>query len=256
MGGTFQVALVVQNPPADARVLRDMGLIPGSGGSPGGGHGNHSSILAWRIAWTEEPRGLQLIGLQRVGQLKRFSTVEGEGIQFSSSDSLQMARHFLQPTSFLHSHSSPLPSLPLFFPTAPKPNLFLFLPNFQSKSCPSGFSYGSLDVAGGRGMEWGERPIRVRLGYLQGKLDFHIAKADLFLTHPLFTIVLQSKMKPLSLFWHLLRCFPRPFLVICTLVYFKPEKWQEVRGERTEPCYVYITLIITEIKFIRILIIC
>ena len=26
----------------------------------------HSSILAWRIPWTEEPRGLQSIGLQRV----------------------------------------------------------------------------------------------------------------------------------------------------------------------------------------------
>ena len=26
------------------------------------------SILAWRIPWTEEPGGLQSIGLQRVGQ--------------------------------------------------------------------------------------------------------------------------------------------------------------------------------------------
>ena len=26
----------------------------------------HSSILAWRILWTEEPDGLQSIGLQRV----------------------------------------------------------------------------------------------------------------------------------------------------------------------------------------------
>ena len=28
----------------------------------------HSSILAWRIPWTEEPAGLQSIGLQRVRQ--------------------------------------------------------------------------------------------------------------------------------------------------------------------------------------------
>ena len=28
----------------------------------------HSSILAWRIPWTEEPGGLQSTGLQRVGQ--------------------------------------------------------------------------------------------------------------------------------------------------------------------------------------------
>ena len=27
----------------------------------------HSSILAWRIAWTEEPGGLQSMELQRVG---------------------------------------------------------------------------------------------------------------------------------------------------------------------------------------------
>ena len=27
----------------------------------------HSSILAWRILWTEEPGGLQFMGLQRVG---------------------------------------------------------------------------------------------------------------------------------------------------------------------------------------------
>ena len=28
----------------------------------------HSSILAWRIPWTEEPGGLPSMGLQRVGQ--------------------------------------------------------------------------------------------------------------------------------------------------------------------------------------------
>ena len=27
----------------------------------------HSSILAWKIPWTEEPDGLQSMGLQRVG---------------------------------------------------------------------------------------------------------------------------------------------------------------------------------------------
>ena len=31
------------------------------------GRATHSSILAWRILWTEEPGGLQSIGLQRVG---------------------------------------------------------------------------------------------------------------------------------------------------------------------------------------------
>jgi len=27
----------------------------------------HSSILAWKISWTEEPGGLQFMGSQRVG---------------------------------------------------------------------------------------------------------------------------------------------------------------------------------------------
>ena len=27
----------------------------------------HSSILAWRLSWMEEPGGLQSMGLQRVG---------------------------------------------------------------------------------------------------------------------------------------------------------------------------------------------
>ena len=27
----------------------------------------HSSILAWRVSWTEKPGGLQSMGLQRVG---------------------------------------------------------------------------------------------------------------------------------------------------------------------------------------------
>ena len=31
------------------------------------GRVTHSSILAWRILWTEEPGGLQSMGLGRVG---------------------------------------------------------------------------------------------------------------------------------------------------------------------------------------------
>ena len=36
----FQVALVVKKLPTNAGDVRDAGLIPGSGRSPGGGHGN------------------------------------------------------------------------------------------------------------------------------------------------------------------------------------------------------------------------
>ena len=36
----FQVVLVEKNPGANAGDIRDTGVIPGSGGSPGGRHGN------------------------------------------------------------------------------------------------------------------------------------------------------------------------------------------------------------------------
>ena len=40
MEKTSQVALVVKNSPANAGDIREKGLIPGWGRSPGGGHGN------------------------------------------------------------------------------------------------------------------------------------------------------------------------------------------------------------------------
>ena len=95
MGQASLVVQMVKNLPASAG---DPGLIPGSGRSPGGGHGEplqyswaplvpqilnnppemletwvqslgwedlleegmatHSSLLAWRIPWTEEPGGV------------------------------------------------------------------------------------------------------------------------------------------------------------------------------------------------------
>ena len=43
----------------------DPGLIPEWGRSPEGGNGNHFSILAWEIPWTEEPGSLQYTGSQK-----------------------------------------------------------------------------------------------------------------------------------------------------------------------------------------------
>ena len=40
-----QVVLVVKNPPAKAGDVRDLSSIPGSGRSPGGGHGNPSPVF-------------------------------------------------------------------------------------------------------------------------------------------------------------------------------------------------------------------
>ena len=61
-----QVALAGKNPLAYAGDERDAGPIPGSGRSPGEGHGKPLSILDWRIPCTEEPGRLWSIGLQRV----------------------------------------------------------------------------------------------------------------------------------------------------------------------------------------------
>ena len=51
------VMLVVKNPPPNAGDTEDAGRIPGLGRFSGGSIITHSSILAWRITWTEEPAG-------------------------------------------------------------------------------------------------------------------------------------------------------------------------------------------------------
>ena len=45
----------------------DPGLIPGSGDPLEKGMATHSSILAWRIPWTEELGRLQSTGSERFG---------------------------------------------------------------------------------------------------------------------------------------------------------------------------------------------
>ena len=57
------MAQTVKNPSANTR---DPGLIPGSGRSPEKEMETHSSILAWRFPWTEEPGGLHSMGSKRV----------------------------------------------------------------------------------------------------------------------------------------------------------------------------------------------
>ena len=53
----------------------DEGSIPGSGRSPGGGHGNPLQYSCWRIPRTEQPGRLQSIGSQKSWtRLKQLST--------------------------------------------------------------------------------------------------------------------------------------------------------------------------------------
>ena len=60
------MALVVKNLSANAGDKRDVDSTPGLGRSRREGMATHSSILAWRITWTEEPGGLQSVGSHRV----------------------------------------------------------------------------------------------------------------------------------------------------------------------------------------------
>ena len=62
--GASLVAQTVKNPPTVQETwVRSLGwedLLEK-------GMATHSSIIAWEIPWTEEPGGLQSMGLQRVG---------------------------------------------------------------------------------------------------------------------------------------------------------------------------------------------
>ena len=60
--------VVLKYPPGNAGDVRDVGPIPGSEDPLEEGMEAHSSILAWRIQWTEGPGELQSMGTQRVGQ--------------------------------------------------------------------------------------------------------------------------------------------------------------------------------------------
>ena len=57
---------MVKNLPANAGDVRDTGLSLGREDPLEKGMATHSSILAWRLPWTEEPGRVQSIGLQRV----------------------------------------------------------------------------------------------------------------------------------------------------------------------------------------------
>ena len=66
-----QVAQWVKNCPAMQETQETW--VPSLGGKDplGKEMATHSSILAWRIPWTEEPGGLQSLGSQRVGHNRR-----------------------------------------------------------------------------------------------------------------------------------------------------------------------------------------
>ena len=64
------MALLVKNPPAMQETQ-----VPSLGGEDPmeKGMATHSSILAWKIPWTEEPGGLQSIELQSVDMTEQLN---------------------------------------------------------------------------------------------------------------------------------------------------------------------------------------
>ena len=67
----------------------------------------HSSNLAWRVPWTEEPGRLQSVGLQESGMTEQLSFITHHLI------AIQKSTHFI-PASLLGECQLPLP-LPLGF---------------------------------------------------------------------------------------------------------------------------------------------
>ena len=57
----------LKNPPAMQETQADVVRSPSQEDPLEEGVATHSSILAWRIPWTEEPGGLQSIVSERVG---------------------------------------------------------------------------------------------------------------------------------------------------------------------------------------------
>ena len=74
-----------KEPTCQCRRRKRHRFYPWLGRSPGGGHATHSSILAWRMPWTEDPGGLQSIASHSQIQLKRLSTRESNHLLICSS---------------------------------------------------------------------------------------------------------------------------------------------------------------------------
>ena len=77
---------MTKKPPLSAGDAGDTVSVPGLGRSLGGG--THSSTLAWKIPWTEEPGRLQSMGPQRI----RHNLMTEQ--QQKSRKNLSMVGHF------------------------------------------------------------------------------------------------------------------------------------------------------------------
>ena len=63
------------------------------------GMATHSSILAWRIPWTEEPGGLLSVGSQRVGQDSATNTSSTMKVRYLYKLNFKVSKLYLSQKS-------------------------------------------------------------------------------------------------------------------------------------------------------------
>ena len=96
----MQEVLVLKNPPANAGDIRDAGLIPGSGRSPGGGHGHllqHSCLenCMDREAGGQQSMGSKELGMTEVTQLACMYQMQADTKRLVRKISTTVHRVFL-----------------------------------------------------------------------------------------------------------------------------------------------------------------
>ena len=87
----------------------DQGSIPGSGRSMAKEMAIHSSTIAWKIPWTEEPGRLQSMGLQRVGHNWATSLNIWNGLSKSFTPFFQCLYLLFSYLDLLHRLERPAP---------------------------------------------------------------------------------------------------------------------------------------------------
>ena len=118
------MALVVKNPPANAGDVIDMGSIPGTGRSPGGGHGNQLQYFCLENPTDREIWQAMVHSMQRIGRnwsnlaRKYYNELfkqKNLGVILNSAclTSNQLPSHivYLKNTSQMYSILFPLPHL-------------------------------------------------------------------------------------------------------------------------------------------------
>ena len=137
------VALVVKTLSANSGDIRHVGLIPRLGRSPGGGHDDPLQYSCLENPWTEEPGGLQPIGLQR-GRHDWSALTRGHAHHLNNGGwSLKAQKACLQQGQALSyslysrappwDESEPILS-PKLFPCLASPSILSCLPHFLTIS--------------------------------------------------------------------------------------------------------------------------